>query len=59
MTSPWTNVMQLLNTVAATLLLTCCATGVRGADYPAPKVGDWMATNVQFHTGEVLPRVRL
>jgi len=59
MTSPQTNVMQLLNTVAATLVLTCCATGVRAADYPAPKVGDWMATNVQFHTGEVLPRVRL
>lgn len=26
---------------------------------PRPKVGDWMATNVQFHTGEVLPSVRL
>jgi homoserine O-acetyltransferase len=29
------------------------------ADYPAPKQGDWVAHNFKFHTGEVMPEVRL
>ena len=29
------------------------------ADYPAPKEGDWIARDFRFHTGEVLPEVRL
>jgi len=29
------------------------------ADYPAPKQGDWVAHNFKFHTGEVMPDVRL
>ena len=30
-----------------------------GADYPAPKEGDWLARNLRFHTGEVMPELRL
>ena len=29
------------------------------ADYPAPKEGDWVAKDFRFHTGEVMPEVRL
>jgi homoserine O-acetyltransferase/O-succinyltransferase len=29
------------------------------ADYPAPKQGEWIARDFKFHTGEVLPEVRL
>src|ERR1044071_4279330 len=29
------------------------------ADYPAPKQGRWIARDFKFHTGEVMPEVRL
>ncbi len=29
------------------------------ADYPAPKQGEWVARDFKFHTGEVLPEVKL
>ena len=29
------------------------------ADYPAPKQGEWIARDFMFHTGEVLPEVKL
>ena len=29
------------------------------ADYPAPKQGDWVAHNFKFHTGEVMPELKL
>jgi homoserine O-acetyltransferase len=29
------------------------------ADYPAPKQGDWTAKDFKFHTGEVMPELRL
>src|ERR1700754_2189589 len=29
------------------------------ADYPAPKQGEWIARDFKFHTGEVMPEVRL
>jgi homoserine O-acetyltransferase len=32
---------------------------VSAADYPAPKEGDWIARDFHFHTGEVLPELRL
>jgi homoserine O-acetyltransferase len=32
---------------------------VRGADYPAPREGDWVARDFRFHTGEVFPEVKL
>jgi homoserine O-acetyltransferase/O-succinyltransferase len=33
--------------------------GARAADYPAPTEGDWIARNFKFHTGEVMPELRL
>ncbi|MBV8916050.1 MAG: alpha/beta fold hydrolase, partial [Acetobacteraceae bacterium] len=32
---------------------------VRAADYPAPKEADWVAHDFRFHTGEVVPELRL
>ena len=29
------------------------------ADYPVPKQGDWIARDFRFHTGEVMPELRL
>src|ERR1700745_1225506 len=29
------------------------------ADFPAPKQGEWIARDFKFHTGEVLPEVKL
>ena len=29
------------------------------ADYPAPKEGDWIARDFKFHTGEIMPELRL
>ena len=29
------------------------------ADYPAPKEGNWVVRDFRFHTGEVLPELRL
>src|SRR5438876_4412836 len=29
------------------------------ADYPAPKQGEWIAKDFKFHTGEIMPELRL
>src|SRR6202142_2346025 len=29
------------------------------ADYPAPKQGDWVARDFKFHTGDVMPEMRI
>ena len=29
------------------------------ADFPAPKQGSWVAKDFKFHTGEVLPELKL
>src|SRR3954467_8044476 len=29
------------------------------ADYPAPKQGEWIAKDFKFHTGEVMPALKL
>ena len=41
---------------AALALGSCTA---MAADYPAPKQGDWIAKNFKFHTGEIMPDLRL
>src|SRR5215472_19137552 len=42
-------------TIAAALI-SCSAVA---ADYPAPKQADWVARAFKFHTGEVMPELRL
>ena len=45
----------------AALLCVCLFAALRAfaADYPAPREGDWVARDFRFHTGEVLPEVKL
>ena len=35
------------------------ALGARAADYPKPEEGSWVVRDFRFHTGEVLPELRL
>lgn len=41
---------------AASALISCTA---MAADYPTPKDGTWVARDFRFHTGEVMPELRL
>ena len=47
------------------LLMAFCAAfsaftaSANAADYPTPKEGDWIARDFRFHTGEVMPELRL
>jgi len=53
--------MQGLRTVGRLLWLwlCACALGAWAADFPAPKQGSWTAKDFKFHTGEVLPELKL
>jgi homoserine O-acetyltransferase/O-succinyltransferase len=44
---------------AAIFGLVMVSLAANAADYPAPKEGAWIARDFRFHTGEVLPEVRL
>jgi homoserine O-acetyltransferase len=46
----------LIATGAVALLF---AVSPSAADYPAPREGDWVVRDFRFHTGEVLPELRL
>ena len=41
------------------LIVTLTALPGLAADYPAPKEGSWVVRDFRFHTGEVLPELRL
>jgi homoserine O-acetyltransferase len=45
--------------VAAIFGLAMISLAANAADYPAAKDADWVARDFRFHTGEVLPEVRL
>jgi homoserine O-acetyltransferase len=44
---------------ALAAVLSLIALAAMAADYPAPKQGDWTAKDFLFHTGEVMPELRL
>jgi homoserine O-acetyltransferase/O-succinyltransferase len=48
----------MLRAVAAAAF-SIIAFAASAADYPAPKEGDWIARDFRFHTGEVMPELRL
>lgn len=50
--------MKRLRIVAA-FIAAFIAAPVLAADYPAPKQGEWIAKDFKFHTGEVMPELRL
>ncbi len=41
------------------LVLTLMALSALAANHPAPKEGTWLAKNFRFHTGDVMPELRL
>jgi homoserine O-acetyltransferase len=45
---------------AASAALLCLTTlAAAAADYPTPNEGDWVARDFRFHTGHVMPELRL
>lgn len=44
---------------AAATILSIIAFAASAADYPAPKRGTWVAKDFRFHTGEVMPELKL
>src|SRR5262249_57932966 len=44
---------------AISVLVLAFSTAAAAADYPAPKEGDWVARDFRFHTGQVMPEVKL
>ena len=48
-----------LSKIAAALAFAAAAITVLAADYPAPKQAEWVARDFKFHTGEVMPELKL
>lgn len=44
---------------ALSAILLSISAAAMAADYPAPKQADWIARDFKFHTGEVMPELRL
>jgi homoserine O-acetyltransferase len=51
--------MRVLIWVLWGLVFTLTSLPVLAADYPAPQEGSWVVHDFRFHTGEVLPELRL
>jgi homoserine O-acetyltransferase/O-succinyltransferase len=49
--------MKLFTAMVASLL--ALVSLAAAADYPAPKQGQWVARDFKYHTGEVMPELRL
>jgi homoserine O-acetyltransferase len=45
--------------VLVALILAFIAAPAIAADYPAPKTGEWVARDFKFHTGEVMPELKI
>ncbi len=45
--------------IAAAMAFAWLIAPASAADYPAQKEGDWIARNFKFHTGDVMPELRL
>jgi homoserine O-acetyltransferase len=50
---------RLLRTATTFAVLLVWAVPVLSADFPAPKEGDWVVRDFRFHSGEVLPELRI
>ncbi len=53
------NVRESLSRAGMGVVLGLAAFAAAAAEYPAPKEGTFVAKDFRFHTGEVLPEVRL
>lgn len=45
--------------IALAIVLALFSMPAIAADYPAPKTGEWVARDFKFHTGEVMPELKL
>ncbi|WP_407166425.1 alpha/beta fold hydrolase [Bradyrhizobium sp. ORS 111] len=45
--------------LCAALVAALVSMSVSAADYPAPQDGEWTARDFKFHTGEIMPELRL
>jgi homoserine O-acetyltransferase len=50
---------SLLLNVLTSIVLSLVALAAIAAEYPAPKEGTWIARDFRFHTGDVMPELRL
>ena len=50
---------KVLSLVPCGLIFFVIAFSGWAAEYPAPREGSWVARDFRFHTGEVLPELRL
>ena len=50
--------MKIFGTTSA-LALVLFSISAGAAEYPAPKQGEWVARDFRFHTGEVMPELKL
>jgi homoserine O-acetyltransferase len=55
----WEVVVKFLLQGVTTAVASLVAFVSIAADYPTPKEGDWIGRNFRFHTGEVMPELRL
>jgi len=51
--------IRLPNVLVLVLALLAAPLAASAADYPAPRTGEWIARDFKFHTGEVMPELRL
>ena len=51
--------IKVLTWAMWSLAFTLTALPGLAADYPAPREGDWIVRDFRFHTGDVLPELRL
>jgi len=51
--------IKVLTWAMGSLAITLTALPSLAADYPAPKEGSWVVRDFRFHSGEVLPELRL
>jgi len=47
------------NSFTLALVVMLGAVGAEAADYPKPQDGTWIVKDYRFHTGEILPELRL
>ena len=50
---------KILSLVTCGLIAIVLPRSARAADYPAPKETDWVVRDFRFHTGDVLPELKL
>ena len=53
------NLNMILTRAMLSLAFTLTALASLAVDYPAPQEGSWVVRNFRFHTGDVLPELRL